>query len=159
MKRLSLFCFFFVFFFKSTRFYFNQGNDSCSHLPFTVVSCSSAKIYANRFHNKSNYSAMKREIWFKHAYITDCFLSPPAHTLSVSVRQTNHSLVHYCCVRQLLCAFQPVEKKVRRQRAEWNDDSDRGHTHKNTARFSCDLSCEPAGNSIPRTWHSVYVWY
>lgn len=98
-------------FFISARFYFNRGNDSCSHLPFTVVSRSGAKIYANQFHNKSNYSATKREIWFKHAYITDVFLFPPAHALSISVGRLITALF-ITVVFGNFSAFQPVEKKA-----------------------------------------------
>lgn len=98
-------------FFISARFYFNRGNDSCSHLPFTVVSRSDAKIYANQFHNKSNYSATKREIWFKHAYITDVVLFPPAHALSISVGRLITALF-ITVVFGNFSAFQPVEKKA-----------------------------------------------
>lgn len=86
-----------------TEFSFSFGNDSCSHLPFLVTLCLSTSRYANWFHNKSKFSALKQEIWFKHAYII-FFLRTSLHTFYQQLcHETNHSLVHYCCVWQLLC--------------------------------------------------------
>lgn len=75
-----------------TGLYFSCGNDSCTHLPVFVTLCLSTSRYANQFHNKSNFTAMKQEIWFKHAYIMDVFLVL-AYTLPIS------------CVRKLITAL------------------------------------------------------
>lgn len=65
-----------------------------------------------------------KKFHFEHAYIMAvlfffCFCSSPHALYQQLSRETNHSLVHYCCVWQLLCIS--ACWKGRQSRAKWND--------------------------------------